>query len=137
MLGVGLLACVSIAGGCDTARKSVRIRTYPDDFNHLTGAELRTTMGQLAAAIGELEAQLAADETPEPAALTPVLARIESQARHLERGNAGSIHPNMDEPLDDLLARVDRAQHDLQRQPPEYEEVESLPTACTNCHVRR
>jgi hypothetical protein len=141
--GAGLLALwMSLAAlACSDTRpvRGLRTYTYPPDLRYISQEELQSSMWQLAAEVTQLDHLLLAEQDPEllppaPEKLEAVLGRIEGTARRLHSGARSSNHPLLNDHLDRFLKTVQRARHDLQRDPPRYAASGAVAGACAQCH---
>ncbi len=130
------LCCTVAASSCGDNARLIRRATYPPAFRYIANDEIESVMWRLAGRIHELERMSSAAD-PEVAAMSTLLTRIETEARSLSGGDAGSNHPYLQSRLREFLDVVGRARLDLQRSPPRMASVDDVWRACSGCHARR
>jgi hypothetical protein len=128
------ICCVALIASCANDAKTIRKATYPPQFRYISDDEIASVMWRLAGRVHELERQTEL-ESPDPVALSALLRQIESEARRLDSGEAGSNHPYLHSKLEDFLQIVARARLDLQRDPPRIATADEVWLACSGCHV--
>ena len=129
------ICCCALLVACANDAQWLRQSTYPPQFRYISDDELASVMWRLAGRVHELERQSNSEQL-DVTALSVLLGQIESEARGLDSGGAGSNHPYLDSKLQDFLDIVARARLNLQRSPPQIATVEDVWHACSGCHAR-
>lgn len=128
--------------GCSNQfASSVRKVTYPPDFKYTDQSVLRSDMDKLALQMSLLERALIKPygETPEDLETQreEVLAALKSMsaiATSLKTGNAGANHPFMEDYMQDLVGKIDKARTAASFQQPRYYFAGQVSGSCTSCH---
>lgn len=122
-----IVLSLALAGGCAEIRKA----TYPPGFAYIEKRELQGSMGLMAAAMGQLDALIAAGSPQEK--ILDQLGVIEGVASKLSAGGATN-HLLLDEHMEDFRADLSKARLMASLSSPNYYYAGRLSGSCSGCH---
>lgn len=136
-----LLICVLITSCSSQITSEVRKVTYPPDFTYVEKSDLRSEMEKLSHQMILLERALSqthqSNELAEEIQREEVLDSLREMGRiasRINKGDAPSNHPFMENYMKDFISKVDKARGAASIQPPRYYYAGKVAGGCTNCH---
>jgi len=140
-LGIALCALCGVALAlplaCENVASGVRRVTYPPDFQYVSAAQLRTSMGTLAQGTARLDGL---SRSPGGLAghreeVVATLREMERVASRLNPGDMPTNHPLLNANLERLREDFRAARLAAEREPPRFGRAEAVPGACLVCHA--
>jgi len=134
-LGLGI--ALSLALAC--ASEGLKPRTYPTGFHRVSQDEIKTTMGQLAERVRQLDAIMWREgglRESDHGAVIEILSDMDRLVRSLKQGHKSS-HRRIDRAQPWLQRDVTRALLAARRNPPNYYYAGEIAGACEYCHIPR
>lgn len=135
---IALILCGLVAGCADFARWTRRY-TYPPDFRYIEREQLRSSMGQLARHVRELDQHLRSSTVGEQQRkdILEHLDGMETATRNLDVAGWPTNHPLIEMNMPQFRRDIRLAREAAERTPPSYALAHSLTGACVYCHVGR
>jgi hypothetical protein len=138
---LGMCSTLVLVGCSSNFASSVRKVTYPPDFKYTEQVDLRSDMHQLAYQMALLDTALITPDTQNAGngeiQREKVLKALKSMGRiasRLEAGSTGANHPFMDDYMQDLTAKIDKASIAASFKEPRYYFAGQVSGGCVNCH---
>ena len=129
---VGVSACSSPRGGDPTSASAL-------DFNHITEAQLKSSMGRLAVGVKRLQAIFADRKPITPDQRLEVIAVLDQMiiaADELGPDGVSSNHSRITHNLPRFREKLEIARESASMQPPRYYLVGNLSGTCLACHAK-
>lgn len=143
---VTAISAFVIVGCSSQFASSVRKVTYPPDFKYTEQADLRTDMNRLAQQMALLDKALVTPIVPNQIEQIPIEPEIQREqvlsalrnmgkiAARLHAGGTGANHPFMDDYMQGLISKIDKARVAASIENPRYYFAGQVSGGCTNCH---
>lgn len=130
------LLVLLLSGGCGAnVGEQVRRGTYPPNFNYIAGAELESTMGQLAAYASQLDRLLGDASTDPPREeVARLLVEMERVSEALGPGGWPSNHPRVSHNIENFRRDIVAARRAIEEDPPNFFRARTVTDSCTDCH---
>jgi hypothetical protein len=134
-----LIIVIGCFAGCADVARWTRQYTYPSDFRYIERDQLRSTMGQLARHVREIDEHM---QTPtDPAQLRKDILEhldgMDAAVRSLNATGWPSNHARIDMNLSRFQRDIRLARQGVEQEPPNYTLTYSVTGACVYCHDRR
>lgn len=138
---VALVSLILITSCSSQFAASMRKVTYAPDFKYTEQSVLRSDMHKLAQQMSFLELALAkpsGETSPEVEQqreqVLAALGNMGAIANRLKTGSAGANHPFMEDYMQDLVSKIDKARTAASFKQPRYFFAGKVSGSCTGCH---
>ena len=135
---VALLAIVVTSSiyGC----AQIRELTYPEGFTYIENKEVESLMQRMGESIGKVDqlvAEASPSDTDKQENIITELSHLESIATRLSGGHTQTNQFHISNYIEGFISDIGTAKMFAKLDPPRYDRIENVITACAKCHQLR